>query len=168
VRGSYQSRGAGRGGRRAYGGRRRSTCSCAPGASQPARRCRKRAVADIIEIGRRLIEAKAIAGHGGWLPWLEREFGWGETSARGFMDVAYSVSKNAKLADLNVDVSSLFRVAAPSTPAEVIEAFAEGSARGESSLLLNPIYRLARIAAMQPADNSAACARMQAWRLASS
>jgi hypothetical protein len=36
------------------------------------------------------------------------------------------------------------------------------------SLLLNPIYRLARIAAMQPVDNSAACARMQAWRLASS
>ena len=33
-------------------------------------------VANVIEIGRRLTEAKALAGHGGWLPWLEREFGW--------------------------------------------------------------------------------------------
>jgi hypothetical protein len=41
-------------------------------------------------------------------------------------------SKNAKLADLNVDVSSLYRLASPKTPAEVIDAVAEGSARGES------------------------------------
>jgi hypothetical protein len=77
-------------------------------------------------------------------------------------------SKNVNLTNLDVPVSSLYRLAAPSTPAEVVEAVAEGSARGETSLLLNPIYRLARIAAMQPVDNSAACARMQAWRLASS
>jgi hypothetical protein len=36
------------------------------------------------------------------------------------------------------------------------------------SLLDEPIYRLARIAAMQPFDNCAAWACMQAWRLASS
>jgi hypothetical protein len=35
-------------------------------------------------------------------------------------------------------------------------------------LCCSTLYRLARIAAMQPVDNSAACARMQAWRLASS
>jgi hypothetical protein len=29
----------------------------------------------LIEIGRRLIDAKAIAGHGNWLSWLDREFG---------------------------------------------------------------------------------------------
>jgi DUF3102 family protein len=49
----------------------------------------KRAVADI-EIGRRLIEAKAIAGHGNWSPWLEREFGWAENTAINFMRVAES------------------------------------------------------------------------------
>src|SRR5437660_575869 len=37
---------------------------------------RKRVAEGLIEIGRRLIEAKALAGHGRWLPWLEREFGW--------------------------------------------------------------------------------------------
>ena len=32
------------------------------------RRLGKRAVADIIEIGKRLIDAKEIAGHSNWLP----------------------------------------------------------------------------------------------------
>jgi len=36
---------------------------------------RWRPIRDIIEIGRRLTDAKAIAGHGNWLPWLEKEFG---------------------------------------------------------------------------------------------
>jgi hypothetical protein len=41
-------------------------------------------------------------------------------------------AKSVKFTDFNVPVSSLYRLAAPSTPAEVIEAVAEGSARGES------------------------------------
>jgi hypothetical protein len=101
------------------------------GVSQPARRCRKRAVADIIEIGRRLTEAKAIAGHGGWLPWLEREFGWTYRTAVNFMRVA-ELSKSETVSDLSVDMAGLYRLAAPSTPAEVVEAVAEGSARGET------------------------------------
>jgi Protein of unknown function (DUF3102) len=36
---------------------------------------RWRPIRDIIEIGRRLTDAKAIAGHGNWLPWSEKEFG---------------------------------------------------------------------------------------------
>jgi hypothetical protein len=36
----------------------------------------KRVVTDVIEIGARLTECKRIAGHGSWLPWLNREFGW--------------------------------------------------------------------------------------------
>jgi Protein of unknown function (DUF3102) len=58
------------------------------------RRLHKRAVGDIIEIGRHLIEAKKLAGHGHWLPWLEREFGWKEQSARNFMNVADLAAKS--------------------------------------------------------------------------
>lgn len=79
----------------------------------------KRAIRDIIEIGRRLTDAKAIAGHGNWLPWLEKEFGWGERTARNFMQVHELASKSAKFADLTVDASSLYLLAAPSTPDEV-------------------------------------------------
>jgi hypothetical protein len=45
----------------------------------------KQTVAKIIEIGRRLAEAKRLVGHGNWLPWLNREFGWTEQTALNFM-----------------------------------------------------------------------------------
>jgi hypothetical protein len=38
-------------------------------------------IGDIIEIGRLLTEVKKIAGHGNWLPWLDREFGWSDSTA---------------------------------------------------------------------------------------
>jgi DUF3102 family protein len=73
-----------------------------------------------------LIDAKALAGHGGWLPWLEREFGWTDQTARRFMQVA-EASKSNNLLNLSVDVS----IAAPSTPPEVIEAVAERCEQGD-------------------------------------
>jgi hypothetical protein len=91
----------------------------------------KRALDDIIEIGRRLIEAKEIAGHGNWLPWLEREFGWTTDTAQNFMSVASATSKNGNFPNLNVPISGLYLLAAPSTPAKVIEAVGERSERGE-------------------------------------
>ena len=95
----------------------------------------KRVVGDIIEIGRRLIAAKALAGHGGWLPWLDREFGWKERAAQNFIAVAEAAGKSAKFADLNVPVSALYLMAAPSTPSAVIEAVAERTAqRNRTSL----------------------------------
>ena len=30
---------------------------------------------------------KRICGHGNWLPWLEREFGWSRQTADNFIDV---------------------------------------------------------------------------------
>ena len=56
--------------------------------SAEIRKLGKRAVQNIIEIGRRLTEAKKIVGWGNWLPWLEREFGWSERTAQNFMQVA--------------------------------------------------------------------------------
>ena len=37
----------------------------------------------ILEIGRRLKEAKALLSHGEWLPWLSEKVEFSETSARG-------------------------------------------------------------------------------------
>src|SRR4029077_8099526 len=39
------------------------------------RRLRKRVIEDVVKIGRRLTQAKELAGHGCWLPWLDHEFG---------------------------------------------------------------------------------------------
>jgi hypothetical protein len=91
----------------------------------------KRVVRDIIEIGGRLTECKNIVGHGGWLPWLEREFGWSERAARNFMQAHELSLKSANFADLDVPVSALYLLAAPSTPGEVVDAAVDRAANGE-------------------------------------
>jgi hypothetical protein len=83
----------------------------------------KRVITDVIEIGRRLTKAKELVGHGNWLPWLDREFGWKATesgtctTAQRFMQV-YELGKSTNLVDLEIPVSGLYLLAAPSTPSE--------------------------------------------------
>lgn len=88
----------------------------------------KRVVGDIVEIGRRLTEAKRIAGHGNWVPWLDGEFGWSDDTALRFMQVS-GLAKTRNLRDLSLPVSGLYLLAAPSTPEE---ARAEVVTRAES------------------------------------
>jgi len=91
----------------------------------------KRVVADVIEIGRRLSDAKRICGHGNWLPWLEREFGWDERTAQRFISVYELAGKSDNLSDLNLPVSSLYLLAAPSTPEQVRDEIIERASSGE-------------------------------------
>jgi hypothetical protein len=91
----------------------------------------KRVVGDIIEIGRRLTESKQICGHGNWLPWLDREFGWGESTAQRSMQMHALVGKSPKLMDLDVPVSGLYMLAAPSTPEEAQQQVIERPENGE-------------------------------------
>ena len=111
---------------RAYGKRTQALAKHA----EEIRRLGRHAAQEIIEIGGHLIEAKKLAGHGSWGAWLEMEFGWSERSAQNFIRVA-EMAKSANVADLNVDVSSLYLLAAPKTPAAAIEAVAKRSDAGE-------------------------------------
>ena len=54
----------------------------------------------IIEIGKRLLEAKAQLGHGEWLPWLRDRVDLSERSAQNFMRLAREYSKSAEIAAL--------------------------------------------------------------------
>jgi hypothetical protein len=83
------------------------------------RSLRKRAADDIIEIGFRLTEAKDLAGHGNWLPWLEREFGWSEQTARNYMQV-HEMAKSQNFGDLDLPVSSLYLLASPGALPEAV------------------------------------------------
>jgi Protein of unknown function (DUF3102) len=81
----------------------------------------ERVVGDIIEIGRRLTDAKRIAGHGGWSPWIDREFGWSEDTAENYIAVhkrmgPFLNSENSR--NLNLPMHSLRMLAAKSTPEE--------------------------------------------------
>lgn len=91
----------------------------------------KRALADITEIGRHLIDAKTIAGHGNWLPWLKREFGWSVDTAQDFMNVAEASAKFGEFPNLNVPYSALVILAKDSTPPATIARVAERSNAGE-------------------------------------
>jgi len=59
-----------------------------------------------VEIGNRLIEVRKTCAHGEWLPWLNAEFGWGETTARKFIAVAEGF-KSALSEDLPIDAGAL-------------------------------------------------------------
>ncbi len=54
----------------------------------------------ILEIGKRLNEAKAQLSHGEWLPWLRGKVDISERSAQDFMRLAREYSKSAEIADL--------------------------------------------------------------------
>jgi Protein of unknown function (DUF3102) len=89
----------------------------------------RRAIGDVIEIGRRLTICKKLCGHGGWLPWLKREFCSADTALR-FMQVA-DFAENRNLRDLEIPVSGLYLLAAPSTPEAARDEVIERSEAGE-------------------------------------
>jgi hypothetical protein len=87
------------------------------------RKLGRRAAADIIKIGRRLTECKKFVGHGNWLPWLEREFGWSDETARKFMR-AYEFARRCKSQQgWNMANSALHLLAKPSTPEAARDEF---------------------------------------------
>jgi hypothetical protein len=92
----------------------------------------KRVVGDVIEIGRRLTDCKRIAGHGGWYPWLDREFGWSEDTAENYMNVFRAFGPNPEsVRDLSLPMNSLRLLASPSTPEEARTEVIERAENGE-------------------------------------
>jgi hypothetical protein len=90
----------------------------------------KRTIADVIEIGKRLIQSKKLCGHGNWLTWLDREFGWSEDAAEKFMRVAKSpFSIPARNFELPLD--GLYLLTASTTPEEVRTEILDRAEAGE-------------------------------------
>jgi hypothetical protein len=87
--------------------------------------------ADIVEIGRLLIQCKQRLPHGAWLPWLDGEFRWTDQTARNFMRVADMASNSKRVLDLDIPLHDLYRLAAPSTPAAARDEVIERATAGE-------------------------------------
>jgi hypothetical protein len=99
------------------------------------RRLAKNVVGDVVEIGRLLAQAKEHCAHGQWLLWLQKEFSWHERTARNFMRL-FELSKSESFSDLEtLDLSSLYRLARPSTPESVREDAAARVRAGETPTL---------------------------------
>lgn len=120
----------------------------------------KRVIRDIIEIGRRLSDAKQALGHGNFLPWLEREFRWDERTARNFMQVNELALKSAKFSDLELPVSGLYLLARPSTPEEAREEVVTRAEAGEH-LSVADVQRIVDDALFKQAEEKAAELRSQ-------
>jgi hypothetical protein len=99
------------------------------------RRLSKRLIDDLLEIGRRLMDAKARIGHGHWLSWLEREFGWSDDSARRYMRLyqfAQEDFKFRKLRNLQLPASGLYLLAQAKCPLEARKEIVERAEAGET------------------------------------
>ena len=85
----------------------------------------KRTAEDIIEIGLDLIEAKRIAGHGGFEKWLKAEFEMSAISAKRLMQVGsvFGNSESTNLVDLKI--SALYELTTLSTLAVEINLLNE-------------------------------------------
>jgi Protein of unknown function (DUF3102) len=93
--------------------------------AEEIRKLGKRVGRDVIEIGRRLTGMKKLCGHGNWLPWLEREFGWTDRHALNYTRVYELSLKSENFSDLEIPVSALYLLAAPSTPPEAVDEVIE-------------------------------------------
>jgi hypothetical protein len=105
---------------------------------------RKRSASDIAEIGRRLVECKDIVGYGNWSTWLAQNFEWDERTALNFVRVYELAGKSEKFSDLNIPVSALYLLAAPSTPAEVQEEII-GQAEGGKVIQLAEVKKAIKV-----------------------
>lgn len=73
----------------------------------------KRVAADIVEIGQRLIAVRETCGHGCHSPWLDKEFGWKESTAYNYIAVAERFTgKLPTVGTLLIDASALYLLAA--------------------------------------------------------
>jgi Protein of unknown function (DUF3102) len=95
------------------------------------RRLGKQTVENVVEIGRRLVEAKEIAGHGNWLPWLDREFGWSPSTAENYINLFKLSAKFPTVGNLDLDLRSLYLLAAPSIPPEARDEVLARAEAGE-------------------------------------
>jgi hypothetical protein len=85
---------------------------------------------DAIEIGRRLCRCKDLCGHGNWLPWVKREFGWRPSTAEKHMWLFRRTRDDSRLrnlapradyGDFVIDIKALMALADHKAPDEVIE-----------------------------------------------
>ncbi len=86
---------------------------------------------DIIDIGQKLIEVKQHLGHGSFRNWLKFEFNWSVSAATKFMQVAEQF-KCVNFTHLNITASTLYLIAAPSTPKEARIEVLERASNGEN------------------------------------
>jgi cell pole-organizing protein PopZ len=94
-------------------------------------RVRKRSLDELTEIGRHLAAVKKILGHGNWLPWLKREFGWSEDTAERYIALHALKRQIPNEQSLGLTITALAALGRSTTPPEAVEAVVEKVRTGE-------------------------------------
>jgi predicted transcriptional regulator len=84
----------------------------------------------ILEIGDHLRRVKERLAHGTFGRWIEEEFGWTERTAQNYMRAAIEFSGQYEIISV-LPPTTVYRLAAPSTPAPVREEIIERMEAGE-------------------------------------
>lgn len=84
----------------------------------------KRASDDILQIGARLCEVKALLPHGQFQNWAEDEFGMSARTAQSLMNVSQRFLDKSETVSL-LGTSVLYLLASPSTPDAAVDAVVE-------------------------------------------
>ena len=121
-----------------------------------ATRIRARATGFYVEIGRDLIAAQEVLGHGRFVNWLAAEFGWTDRTARNFMSAARLVEGNSEIVSV-LPATAIYKLAAPSTPEAARDAIIARAIEGEPLTVrhVSSAIREARDAAVKAAHAEA-------------
>jgi hypothetical protein len=90
----------------------------------------KRAAEDIFVIGKELTATKSMLPHGQYTRWLDIEFGLSERMAQRFVNVYARLGAKTDIMSV-LPPTTLYLLAAPSTPDEAIQAVEQQLDRGE-------------------------------------
>ena len=121
---------------------------------------KRQAGSAILEIGKRLVEAKEQLSHGEWLPWLEKKVAFSERSAQQYMRLWKEYGKSALSADLSVS-KALVLLALPESEREDFAAekhSVNGEKKTVSSMTVKELEKAIaeRNAAREDAEKAAA------------
>lgn len=130
---------------------------------------KRQAGSAILEIGKRLVEAKEQLSHGEWLPWLEEKVAFSERSAQQYMRLWKEYGKSALSADLSVS-KALVLLALPESEREDFAAekhTVNGEEKTVSDMTVKELEKAIaeRNAAREEAEKAAA-ARLEAEKAA--
>jgi hypothetical protein len=85
----------------------------------------------IWRIGEKLVQARSQLEYRQFSAWLKVEFGWSQRTAYNFINVYQAFPELANFARMDISISALYLLAAPSTPQEIRNHFLNCAIAGE-------------------------------------
>jgi hypothetical protein len=113
----------------------------------------------IIEIGKELLLAKSEMEHGQWLPWLKKNFGWSNSTAQNYMNVARAFGKFPTVGNLvgvSIEGKALYYLSAKGVTEDTREQAIVQIKQGKKVTLADAKRLVGEVAAAAKVDRKTA------------